>query len=166
MSGPVILTLDLATRFGWCVGELDSGSPEFGSGLFAPEKSGDDAIFAGAFKWTVEMLKERNVNRVRIEEPLDPRQMGKFTNRKTFERLYGIPSAVRAACYLCKCYDVAYVPASKVRASLGLKGVKKGEWKERVMWAVQARGFLCDDNDAADALAIWLYANETFRSPQ
>lgn len=166
MSGPVILTLDLATRFGWCVGELDSGSPEFGSDVFAPDGSGDDAIFAGAFKWTVETMQKHGVNRVRIEEPLDPRQMGKFTNRKTFERLYGIPSAVRAACYLCKCYDVAYVPASKVRADLALKGVKKGEWKQHVMWAVQARGFDCEDNDAADALAIWLYACKTFRVDQ
>ena len=163
MSRPVILTLDLATRFGWCVGELDSGQPEFGAGFFAPEGSRDDAIFAGAFKWTVENMQKFKVNRVRIEEPLDPRQMGKFTNRKTFERLYGIPSAVRAACYLCKCYDVAYTPASKVRASLSLKGVKKGEWKERVMWAVQARGFDCTDNDAADALALWLHSNDTFR---
>ena len=164
MSGPVILSLDLATRFGWCVGELDSGQPDFGAGHFAPEGSGDDAIFGGAFKWTAEIIQQRKVNRVRIEQPLDPRHLGKMTNRRTFERLYGIPAAVRAACYLCRVYDIEYVPASKVRASLGLKGVKKDQWKERVMWAVQARGFDCHDNDAADALAIWLHACEVSRT--
>lgn len=164
MSGPVILALDLATRFGWCVGELDSGSPDFGAGHFAPEGAKNDAIFGGAFKWTVELLQAHRVNRVRIEQPLDPRHLGKMTNRATFERLYGIPAAVRAACYLCKCYDIEDVPAAKVRASLGLKGVKKAEWKERVMWAVQARGFECEDNDAADALALWLHSCEAMRA--
>ena len=154
MNGPVILTLDIATRFGWCVGAVDGGSPEYGSGLFAAEGAGDDDIFAGAYKWTAITMQERKINRVRIEEPIDPRHMGKATNMSTTKRLLGIHGAVKAAVRHCKCYDIDYTGISTWRSSLALKGVKRGEWKEKVMWAMQARGFDVDDNNAADALAI------------
>lgn len=158
MSGPVILALDLATRFGWCCGELDSGGPEFGGGLFAPEGSKSGAIFGAAFKWTAEMIQTRNVNRVVIEAPLDPRHLGSKTTRATGLRLIGLPAVVEAASYLCGVRDFVEVRADQVRFNIVGRKVKKADAKGLVMAGVKARGFDCEgDDDAADAVAIWLH---------
>ena len=163
MSAPVILALDLATRFGWCVGELDSGGPDFGAERFAPEGASSSAVFAGAFKWTAETIQARNVNRVVIEAPLDPRHLGPKTTRDTGLRLIGLPAVVEAACYLCGIRSIHEIRADAVRFKLLGKRVKKAEAKGLVIDGVQARGFDCSDPDAADALALWLHACSEMR---
>lgn len=163
MSGPVVLSLDLATRFGWCCGPVDSGEPEFGAQRFAPEGASSAAVFAGAFKWTAEMIQSRKVNRVVMEAPLDPRHLGGRTTRQTGLRLIGLPAVVEAACYLCGVREITEARADKVRFDILGRKVKKAEAKGLVMAGVQARGFDCTDPDAADALAIWLHACNVMR---
>jgi len=158
MSGPVILSLDLATRFGWCVGKLDSGEPEYGAQRFAPEGAPSAAVFAGAFKWTAETIQAHGVNRVVIEAPLDPRHLGPKTTRDTGLRLIGLPAVIEAAAYLCGIRSIHEARADAVRFKLLGRRVKKADAKSLVMAGVQARGFDCTDPDAADALAIWLHA--------
>ena len=154
-DGPMIMTLDLATRFGFCIGRPGT-MPVFGSDLFAPEKSSSGAIFAGVQKWTAENVQAYNVNEIVYEAPLDPRHLKK-TTRATILRLNGLPACVEGMAHLCKVFAVHEVPAATVRSYLHGKKVRKADAKKLVIDAVQKRGFDCDDPDAADAIAIWLY---------
>jgi hypothetical protein len=169
MTRPILLTVDLATRFGWAIGPV-GGVPEFGAQRTAPEGANDASYFAGMFRWTVGMIRDHGVNRVVFEAPIDPRQLGGKTNRQTGLRLIGLPAVFQAACSLCGVIDPREAKSSDVRKWLlgkvprQPKGSKDPSFaKDRVAEGLAARGFECLDNDAADALAIWLYSDMLMR---
>jgi hypothetical protein len=158
MSAPVLLALDVATRMGWCLGEIDGNAPTFGALRLAPEGASSSAVFGGAFKWVADTVRVHKVNRIVMEAPLDPRHLGPMTTRATGLRLIGLPAVVEAAAYLCGIHSIHEVRADKVRFDLLGVRVKKANAKGKVMAGVQALGFDCTDDDAADALALWLHA--------
>lgn len=165
MDKPAILAMDIATRTGWCYGRLDSGQPDYGSFRVAAEGAKSDDAFAGAFRWVANFMGEHEVNRFVIEATLDPRHLGDKTTRETGIRLIGLAASCRAAARLCGCHTFVEHRADKVRFSILGKRVKKADGKEPILWAVKARGFDCgDDDDAADAVAVWLYDCAQIRS--
>ena len=154
---PRLLSLDIATKCGYCYGRLDE-RPEFGSTLYGvPKGSPSGAVFAGALEWSMEIFGAENIHEAVFEETLDPRHL-KQTTKSTMLRLMGLPAVIESVAYLHHVYKFSPINAGKVRFWLLGKRVKKAEAKLLILEAVKALGYDCgDDDDAADAVAIWHY---------
>src|SRR5687767_13400411 len=94
---PIILALDLATRFGWCEGQI-GGVMSYGSQRCASEGSGPGAIFGGMIKWLVERIQVVRPNIVAFEAPLPPSFNRGKTNVKTTRILMGLAAITEGVC--------------------------------------------------------------------
>lgn len=155
MSRP-ILFLDLATTFGWCEG-VPGEKPIFGHERFAPEGADSPAVFAGAIKWLATRCQAFKPRTIAYEAPLDPRHMGEKTTMNTARRLIGLPACIEGAAYLSGVWDIREARADDVRYFLLGKKVKKAEAKGLVIGKLRDLGYDVHDDNAADALAGWLY---------
>lgn len=155
---PCFCALDMATVTGFCVGKPGQ-VPLYGHQRLAPEGASNPAVFAGAFKMGADLARDHGVNRMRYEATIDPRHLGKKTTRAVGLRLIGIPGAVVSAFYLCGVLDIQEIRAQKVRDwLLGYRPKGTDASKAAVMAAVADRGYETDDDNAADAVATWLYS--------
>lgn len=161
-----LLTLDLATRFGWAFGPLGqpplSGSKYFSKTGEAPK----DTISNGAKFWNAmrhaHMMYERfSPTHVLAEMPIAPNAKAGNTQASVFEVLYGLPAAVRGMLYGLGCYNFEYVAVSTVRKHFIGNGGLKGEIAKPKVFGkcVSLRWIgLADEDqsyDRSDALAIW-----------
>lgn len=152
-----ILFLDVATRTGFCEG-APGEKPHHGSLRFAPEGSSPEAVAAGAIKWLGQRLQAFRPNVIVVEASLDPRHMGSKTNVKTAQLLLGLPLVLGAVAHLSGVYDFRSARIDDIRRHLLGHRPGRATAKREVIDRITALGFTPQDDNAADAIAGWLYA--------
>ncbi len=168
---PRILTLDLASRFGFAFGAAGekpvSGSRYFTKDGRAPKDGSisNGAKFWNAMRFASEVYDLYKPTHVICESPIAPNAKEGQTSTAVFEVLYGLPAAVRGMLFGLGCYDWQYAYASSVRKHFIGSGSKKGEEAKPIVFRkCVALGWIDpnteDDlsHDRSDALAIWSWA--------
>jgi hypothetical protein len=169
-DAPRILTLDLASRFGFSFGVAGckpvSGSRYFTKDGSAPKGGSisNGAKFWNAMRFASEAFELYQPTHVVCEAPIAPNAKEGQTQTSTFETLYGLPAAVRGMLFGLGCYSWEYAYASSVRKHFIGHGSKKGEDAKPIVFRkCVALGWInpADDDvsyDRSDALAIWSWA--------
>lgn len=153
----IVLGLDTATRTGWAWGE-PGRTPEFGS--FVLPKTGTDI---GEFLWQFwrelhDVVKAAQPHMVGFEAPLFLLQSK--SNANTARKLMGLTSLVEFYCK-AKGIRVAECDTQSVKKHFTGRGrfTKKAKRDEvyPVIAECHARGWMVENDDQADAVAIWSY---------
>jgi len=168
---PRILTLDLASRFGFAFGAAGekpvSGSRYFTRDGKAPSGGSisNGAKFWNAMRFASEVYDLYKPTHVVCEAPIAPNAKDGQTSASAFEILYGLPAAVRGMLFGLGCYDWEYAYASSIRKHFIGSGSKKGEEAKPIVFRkCVALGWIdpaIDEDlsfDRSDALAIWSWA--------
>jgi Holliday junction resolvasome RuvABC endonuclease subunit len=145
-----ILTLDVATNTGFCVGASDDPNPAFGHFTIPP--TGDDVGRFGIFfeDWLTALIDFRQIGIVVFEAPILPRQ----TQLMTVRKLSGLALLVEMICRRrkIKCREARASSVKKFFAGTGkAKKVDTMEVCRRYGWRVKT-------DDEADACALWAYS--------
>lgn len=145
----MILTLDLATKTGWCKGDGESRPL---SGVIRLPSTGDDVgSFLAAYVREFRALTvDENVSSIVFEAPLLPQT----TSFKTVTKLHSLAGMTE---YLCLRHKIPCASAhnGKIKKAMTGKGNAK---KPEMIAGVKALGFNPADDNEADAIAIWFYA--------
>lgn len=169
-EAPRILTLDLASRFGWAFGVAGctpvSGSRYFTRNGKAPKDGpiSNGAKFWNAMRFISSVIDEYGPTTIVCETPIAPSSKQGQTSTAAFEILYGLPAAVRGMAYGLNVYDWQYATPSTVRKHfIGNGGLKGEEAKPIVFRKCMALGWILPtdedlSHDRSDALAIWSWA--------
>jgi hypothetical protein len=154
-TGP-ILALDLATRTGWAEGDIGS-RPRHGSERFAPAGADRSAVLAGAIRHLQRRFMVFPPAMVVFEAPMAPNIMAGRTNANTARTLIGLAGLVEAICQINGIYRVREAKVSDIRRWF-VGGNPRGEiGKKLTIDRLRAMGFDPQDDNAADALALWHY---------
>lgn len=157
-----IMALDLATKFGFAIGEPHQ-VPRSGSKRL---KDGEDPA-ARAYKRIAQWLRDEFIleipEAVFVEKPISA-MAGGLSNSSTIIMLNGLVAVVHG---ICGCYGVrcVEVPVSTVRKRLLGRGRVTGDPKRLTLENLKMRGLLssdCFDTDQSDAVAIHAYASSEF----
>ena len=143
----MILALDLATRTGWCKGD---GSCRPLSGVIRLPSTGDDV---GSFLLAWEEQLPRLLDGCKLavfEAPILPRT----TSFKTVTKLHSLAGLTELRCLRSQVRGVSVMNARVKKAATGKGNAKKPD----MIAAVKGLGFAPQDDNEADAIAIWLYA--------
>lgn len=152
-----ILALDLATQLGWAEG-IPGEKPTYGTHRLAPTGSEPAAIFAGMLEFIALRMQAVKYRMVIYEAPFDPRVMGFKTNVNTARMLLGLPAIVEGVCYQMGIFNLREANVNDVRFFLLGHKPRSKEGKGEVFRFLQALGHNPPDDNASDALALWLYA--------
>lgn len=160
-----ILALDIATVTGFAVGR-PGDAPKFGSIDCGNDERHHGRMGISFSKSLQELIKTEDPDVIAFEEPIPPQRLGKFTNKHTTAILYGLPFlaetiaeryGVKIYCVLVSSVRAHFVPGMTVPK--GLKGEKKKKAISQVVIKKCADlGWITEDGDAADALAVWSFA--------
>lgn len=152
-----ILSLDLATKLGWAEGP-PGGTPRFGSLRLAPDGSGQAAIFGGAINWLGTRLQAFKPRTLVFEAPeLFRLRSGKAT-RATIEVLFGLPAVVQGVANRMGVHDIQEATRNDVTAFfIGQRRIKREPAKKLVIAECRRRGWDVQNDDEADACALWAY---------
>lgn len=147
--GP-ILSLDLATRIGFCEG-IPGGMPRYGS-FTLPSTGDDQGPFLSAFhEWLVGMLSFRP-KLVTFECPIMAGG-GARTQFSTVEKLVGLSNHTQFVCHMKGIeYGSITVQANK-RFFTGNGAAKKSD----MLAAARLYGLNPLTSDEADAIGLWAY---------
>jgi hypothetical protein len=156
-----ILALDIATRTGWAVGAVGQRAPMFGSIRFGKPGASHDAIFANALKWASANFKTWRPDRIMFEAPLPTIFHRGTTNISTTRILFGLPAIMQAVAYLRGVYDVRDAAAKDVRIFFLGNNLRRDAAKAATIKRCRMLGWDVEDDNAADACALWLYACNT-----
>jgi hypothetical protein len=151
----LVLALDLASVAGWALGE-PGATPEHGWLRFASKGASHEAIFANARQWMFSICTKHRPSLVVWEAPLAGFKGGKTTNDVT-TILFGLPAIVGAVAYEMAIYDIRKADTSAVRHHFIGCNPKRAKAKGMVVRQCNAMGWHCDDENEADALAVWSY---------
>lgn len=159
----MILALDLATVTGFALGDL-SGIKISGSRQF-PKTGTDIGWFADAFRsWLATGLKRHRPTKVVYEQPIIH---GPETTLATCRKLYGLAWQTELTCrdlkmegVLGQTFVVEEVNISDWRTHFLGRGYPRSReaCKAAVKQMCRVRGFLFDDDNEAEAIAILDYA--------
>lgn len=145
-----ILTLDLATNSGFCIGPPDATHPKFGHFTIPP--TGDDVgRFGITFDdWLAGVFDFNNVGLCVFEMPILPAQ----TQLMTVRKLTGLAMLTEMQCRRrnIKCREAR---ASSVKKHFAGSGKAK---KVDTMDVCRKYGWRVTDDDEADACALWAYS--------
>lgn len=167
---PRILSLDLASRFGWAFGAAGekpvSGSRYFTRNGDAPKGGpiSNGAKFWNAMRFISEIVEEMKPTDIVCEMPIAPSSKQGQTSTAAFEILYGLPAAIRGMAYGLGVFNWEYATPSTVRKHfIGNGGLKGEEAKPIVFRKCIALGWILPtdedlSHDRSDALAIWSWA--------
>jgi len=155
---PLIWALDLATVTGFAVGRCDE-KPRARSIRFAPVGAPSDELFAGCLAWFSEILDKGPLPDIlAIEELLPPIARRGTTNTQTQHRLAGLHGVVRAMAKHAKIPEIASANVNDVRAHfIQSRSLRREEAKRAVFVRCKMMGWVADDDNCADALALWSY---------
>lgn len=155
MTAPV-LALDLASVSGWACG-APGEIPAHGSIRFASPGASHEAVFANATIWMHEKLTKYIPGLIVWEAPM-PTSFGRgTTNTNTTTLLYGLPAVIGAVAYLRGIYDIRKASTKDVRNHFIGSNPKRAKAKPLVMRQCRAMGWNVEDDNEADALAVWSY---------
>ena len=152
-----ILALDLATSAGWARGDVGA-VPQCGSVQFASKGASQPAICGAALDWAIETIRAPLPDVVAIEGLLPPGALKKRSTEQ-HELLAHLHGVILGVCFQRGVYKVHRHPLSKIRSHfIGQAVCAKGEAKREVQRKCKTLGWLeRDDDDAADACAVWSY---------
>ena len=145
-----LFALDLATKTGWA-----SGTPEAQRGLVwghikLPSTGSDIGAFLAAYRtWLVGMIDMHQPDWIAFEAPVLPQQTSLNTVRK-LQCLCGLTELIARDHKI----DCTEANNQKVKVFFTGHGGKKGD---RIIKSCNVRGWDTQDQDEADALAVWLY---------
>jgi hypothetical protein len=152
----VILALDPGTQTGWAAGKA-GGSPEWGSRKFEGKSTGQ---VIGIFRhWLNQRCYELRPDRIIFEAPYVPRPGSSMPmNVTTLRRLLGFAATIEATAWELRipCYETT--PLEVAKFFLGTARLKRDEKKLRTVEMCHHYGWPVEDDNAADALAIWAQA--------
>lgn len=154
MTPTSILTLDLATNFGWarCV---VGGQPEYGA-VGLPSTGRDIGRFLAVYeRWLVKRCREYEIDLVAYEQPIIPKEK----NLHTLRKLYSLAGVTELVCKR-ENIRVVEVPISTWRVHFigKCRGfATKTEAKEMAIDACLERGWNPATHDEAEALGIMDY---------
>lgn len=155
---PDILALDLATVTGFARGRLGQ-KPVSGSIRFGRPKDSSQAVFGAALVWLEAQMLEPKPDIVIIERLLPPEAMKNKTSRAVRDRLAGLHGIARAAAHLHGIEEVTEASVGDVRRHfIGDGSLKRKPAKQVVIDRCVALGWQVEDDNAADACALWSYA--------
>lgn len=148
-----LLAIDAATRFGYAF-SMPGDPPcsmEHGS-VQLPSKEGEGAVFAAYDAWLKGALARWQPRLVIYEAPfLDQHK----TSIQTATRLIGLGVLTVKCCHEAQVYRVEKVENGTIKRFITGHGHAE---KIQVIEAVKKYGFNPEDDNAADAIAIFLYA--------
>jgi hypothetical protein len=156
----IIAAFDLATNTGWAAGALGDHVPAFGSIRFGAREASHEARFAHALEWTSDFLKRNRVDLIVFEEPLHyGLRRGKdgkpASGPGNDEISYGLAAIVQAVAHLRGVYDVRQVRTIDVRRFFLGDNPKRKIAKRETVGRCRALGLKVDDDNQADAIALW-----------
>lgn len=151
-----VLTLDLARRTGWALGDVGSKQPRSGSVSFGTDESSHEATFGNALTWANEKFPEFAPTLIVWESPLAPSFKRGETNIGTTAILFGLPAIIGAVAYLLK-ITARQASVQDVRKFFLGSNPKRGAAKHLTMMQCRAHGWTVEDDNEADACALWSY---------
>jgi crossover junction endodeoxyribonuclease RuvC len=125
-----VLALDLASVSGWAVGE-PGGKPEHGAIRFASVGASHEAVFAGAFKWMINMVTEHQPSLIVWEAPLPTSFSRGKTTADVTSLLFGLPAIVGCVAYQLGIYDIRKADTRDVRLHFIGSSPKRAEAKRQ-----------------------------------
>ena len=149
-----ILALDLASVTGWALG-VPGEQPLHGSIRFAGVGASHEAIFAKAYCWMRGMCFEHAPGIVIWEAPMPTSFSRGRTTSDVTTILHGLPAVIGAAAYLCRVFDIRKAETRDVRLHFIGCNPKRARAKPLVMRQCRAMGWEVQDDNEADALAVW-----------
>lgn len=160
----MILALDNATRLGFAHGVV-GGAPSWGSQDFGRGRSNGEVL--SAFRaWLVAKIEATRPTLVCFESPYMPVGNNPFAapaNALTIRRLYAFAGITEAVCFERHLRCAEARPSEITKAFLG-GPAPRGRQAKKAATVKMCRllGFAVDDDDQADALALWCYAEAQF----
>jgi len=152
----MILSLDPATTVGWAVGKA-GGTPQWGSRRFDGKSTGQ---VIGMFRhWLNQRCYDFKPDRIVFEGPYVPRPGSSMPmNVLTLRRLLGFAAVIEATAWELRipCYETT--PREVAKFFLGTANFKRDAKKKATIEMCHRYGWLVEDDNAADALAIWAQA--------
>lgn len=160
-----ILALDLATTSGWAEGPID-GTPRYGSERFAPAGAARAAVLGKAITYFQRRFMAFRPAVVVFEAPLPPSFMRGHTNFNTSRTLLALPGIIEGLCAINGIDRVMEAKVSDIRRFF-IGGNPRGEeGKKQTIARLVSMGFAPQDDNAADALALWHYACAELKARQ
>jgi ABC-type cobalt transport system substrate-binding protein len=151
-----VLALDLASISGWAVGE-PGREPEHGSIRFASVGASHEAVFAGAFRWAINVITEHQPTLIVWEAPLPTSFSRGRTTSDVTSLLFGLPAIIGCVAYQLGIYDIRKADTRDVRNHFIGRNPKRAEAKKLVMSQCRQMGWFVTDDNEADACAVWSY---------
>jgi hypothetical protein len=155
-----ILALDVATCTGFCRGAPGDAPAQIGSVRFGSVNASDNAVFAHALKWASKLLEpEPRPTIIVLEAMLPPMVKVGNTSAAVRDRLAGLHGVIRAVAHLRGIYDIDEYSVSEIRRHfLGDHLIKRKLAKSETMLRCRQLGWVVDDDNQADAAALWSLA--------
>lgn len=153
-----ILTFDIAIKTGWCFGEI-GGKLVGGTKRHAVSGAGHDVVFGKAMIWIADLINVYRPDRVGYEfnqGTIAGKQQRGQTTIDVIKVHCGLRALILGVCHSMS-VEAHEVSASEAASSfLGPNKFKvKGDSKEPVKHECRVRGLPFDDDNHADALALW-----------
>lgn len=151
----VVLALDISSKVGWAT--MIRGQLCFGMYEVKAAGEGEDLGCFGFGIWLRTMIRENKPDIVAIESPIPPiAPKGKpgVTNFQTLKILYGLVGVARFVTMQSIGRPAETVYASTARKTVTGSGATK---KPEVIKFLRAQGYRVAEDNAADALVIYLH---------
>jgi RNase H-fold protein (predicted Holliday junction resolvase) len=160
-----IAALDLSKKScGWATFDSEGRNRQlfYGSKKLGSEITSNGQVFLQFQKWLYEELLETClVETIYVEYPMDPRNMGKFTNMQTMMIAFGLHTHAESFCHGQSIKFRSVQMATWWKHFNGKPRPKTSADMKRDTQARAAQlGFITRTNDEADALGILDYAIE------
>ena len=158
------LALDLATRTGWATGRFGM-PPSWGAVEFGRGRSNGE-VLAAYRGWLNGQITALEPQIIAFESPFVPTGNSEFAkprNALTVRRLFGFAAVTELTCIerRLRCYEAR--PTEISRRFLGGPVPKKRDEKKAATVAMARQlGFAVDNDDEADAVALWCFAESVF----
>ena len=150
-----LLSLDIATKLGWCHGDTGGGDPV--SGVHALPKTGEElGPFLHSYgHWLKKLLETERIERVIFEEAIMPSGM---TNLTTLLKLYGLIGMTETVCYTKQIPVFQIAAGTWKKAFCGRGNFGKSAKPYPPIARCQEMGWTVKDDNEADARGIWVTA--------
>jgi hypothetical protein len=153
-----LLALDIATVTGFARGHVGPDAPTCGSVRFAKPGASQLAICGRALEWAIDTIKPPLPDVVAIEDLLPP-HVTRGKSNQDHDLLAHLHGVILGVCFARGVYKVHKHSVQAIRAHfIDLKSCRRGEAKSEVQRKCKELKWLAgDDDDAADACAVWSY---------
>jgi hypothetical protein len=134
--------------------------PIAGSRRFGKAGASDNAVFGDALKWIADILEPQpRPDLLILESMLPPGAKLGHTSTEVRDRLAGLHGIIRGVAYRRGIYQIAEYSVGDVRQHfLGERKFKREIAKRETVRRCQMLGWPVEDDNAADACALWSFA--------